>query len=94
MDFPSTDEEFRRAIKALDASTHAIERQGRAFNSQATYLRNLRANEDTANERRNTHASYLSQRQAAELQYITFAVISLPYLSQTPWNMWLKPMAE
>ncbi|KAK5050374.1 hypothetical protein LTR84_003655 [Exophiala bonariae] len=69
---PSTDEEFRHAIQALQASTNAIEQQTRVFEAQATYLSNLRASEAAAVQRRATHTSYLSQRQAAEIQHITF----------------------
>jgi hypothetical protein len=71
---PSTDEEFRHAIQALQASTQAIERQIRAFDAQATYLSNLQANETATSQRRAAHTSYLSQRQAAEIQHITFTV--------------------
>lgn len=74
VDIPSSDEEFRSAIKALRASTHAIERQTRTINSQAAYLMKLRANDDAANHRRTTHAHYLGQREAAEIQHVTFAV--------------------
>lgn len=71
---PSTDEEFRRAIQALQVSTQSIERQARALDAQATYLSTLRASELAATKRRATHASYLTQRQAAEVQHVTFTV--------------------
>lgn len=74
MEIPSSDAEFRSDIKALRASTHAIERQTRTINSQAAYLIQLRAKDDAANRRRTTHAHYLGQREAAEIQRVTFAV--------------------
>jgi hypothetical protein len=74
MDIPSSDGEFRSAIKASRASTQAIERQTRTINNQAAYLTKLKANDDAANHRRTTHAHYLGQRQAAEIQHVAFAV--------------------
>ncbi|KEF51774.1 uncharacterized protein A1O9_12111 [Exophiala aquamarina CBS 119918] len=74
MDIPSTDEEFRSAIQALQASTKAIEHQTRIINSQAAYLKNWKTSDDAADHRRSSHASYLSQREAAEIQHVTFVV--------------------
>jgi len=87
VDIPSTDEEFRDAIKALQASTEAIERQTRTINAQAAYLAKLKADDDAANQRRSTHASYLNQREAAEIQHVTFSVYNNlpPPKPHSPW---------
>lgn len=85
IEIPSTDEQLRSAITALQASTEAIDQQTRTINSQAAYLTKLKANDNAANHRRCTHASHLNQREAAEIQHVTFAVELSPPDHLSSW---------
>lgn len=71
---PSSDEEFRSAVVALQNSTESIERRTDILTSQHTRLRQLSAAEDEARTRKSSHVRYFNQRETAEDQHVTFAV--------------------
>lgn len=71
---PSSDEEFRSAIVALQKSTDSIERRTDILTSQRNRLRQLSAAEDDSRTRKSSHVHYFNQRETAEVQHVTFAV--------------------
>ncbi|EXJ67574.1 uncharacterized protein A1O5_09587 [Cladophialophora psammophila CBS 110553] len=70
---PTTDEEFKLAIKALNSSTKAIERRTRALHAQEAHLKHLRAVEEATNARKARQEQYLDRNYAAKVQHIKFA---------------------
>lgn len=76
IDFPSTDEEFQAAIRSLQVSAQALQRQTRVLNAQSTHLSRQLPTKGIECERRTNHDSYFLQRETAEVQHVTFAVSS------------------
>lgn len=71
---PSTDEEIRAAIDALNASTEAIDRRTQALTAQRNHAKFFASNQDAINARKTAQIDRAGQKQAAELQHLKFAV--------------------
>lgn len=72
--FPPTEDALRTATAALESSTRAYKQRTKALQTQLAALRESADVSDATQEHSTTHASYLGQRQAAQIQHITFAV--------------------
>ncbi|KIV91809.1 hypothetical protein PV10_06307 [Exophiala mesophila] len=70
---PLTEDALRNATVALESSTRAYKQRTEALQSQLAALRESSSVSDAIQQTSTTHASYLGQRQAAQIQHITFA---------------------
>lgn len=76
---PLVDDDLRRAIETLDASTAAIQRQTNTLASQYESLDRSITSDDELGLRQNRDIARLRQKHTSERQNITAAVV-LPYV--------------